>query len=63
MVAATGGRVLLVTAYWRTNLTLRQVAPLFEVSKSNHRYSTNHQVVIDAATRCQRPAAVPGYGQ
>ncbi|WP_427921590.1 transposase family protein [Streptomyces sp. cg40] len=27
-------RVLLVAAYWRTNLTLRQLAPLFEVSKS-----------------------------
>lgn len=27
-------RVLLVTAYWRTNLTLRQIAPLFGVSKS-----------------------------
>ncbi|TDU73624.1 DDE superfamily endonuclease [Streptomyces sp. KS 21] len=86
-------RVLLVTAYWHTNLTLRQLAPLFGVSKStadrvidhlgprllaprrrfakdavpivdgtlvptrdhkvaeqskNYRYSTNHQVVIDA---------------
>lgn len=87
-------RVLLVAAYWRTNLTLRQLAPLFGVSKStanrvivhlgpslalqqrrrfrtdavlivdgtlvptrdhtiaeqskNYRYSTNHQVVIDA---------------
>ncbi len=27
-------RVLLVAAYWRTNLTLRQLAPLFRVSKS-----------------------------
>jgi len=90
-------RVLLVAAYWRTNLTLRQLAPLFGVSKSaadriidhlgpklalrprqrfakgtvlivdgtlvptrdhavaeqskNDRYSTNHQVVIDADTR------------
>ncbi|RMB82608.1 transposase [Streptomyces shenzhenensis] len=90
-------RVLLATAYWRTDLTLRQLAPLFGVSKStacrviNHlgplltlrprkrfakdsvlimdgtliptrdhtiaerskncRYSTNHQVVIDADTR------------
>ncbi|WP_097223226.1 MULTISPECIES: transposase [unclassified Streptomyces] len=90
-------RVLLVAAYWRTNLTLRQLAPLFEVSKSaadriidhlgpplalqqrrrfregtvlivdgtlvptrdhavaeqskNYRYSTNHQLVIDADTR------------
>ncbi|GGX32999.1 transposase [Streptomyces noursei] len=90
-------RVSLVAAYWRTNLTLRQLAPLFGVSKSaadriidhlapslalqqrkrfrkdtvlivdgtliptrfhtiaeqskNYRYSTNHQVVIDADTR------------
>lgn len=90
-------RVLLAAAYWRTNLTLRQLAPLFGVSKSaadriidhlgpalalqprkrfrkdtvlivdgtlvptrdhtvaeqskNYRYSTNHQVVIDADTR------------
>ncbi|MBW8698220.1 hypothetical protein MBT84_01405 [Streptomyces sp. MBT84] len=90
-------RVLLVTAYWRTNLTPRQLALLFGVSKSaaapiidhlgprlavqprrrfrqdtvlivdgtvvptrdhtvtaeskNYRYSTNHQVVIDADTR------------
>lgn len=28
------GRVLLVAAYWRTNLTLRQLAPLFGISKS-----------------------------
>ncbi len=92
-----GDRLLLVAAYWRTNLTLRQLAPLFGVSKSaagrivghlgprlalkrrtrfrkdtvlivdgtlvptrdhtvaerskNYRYSTNHQVVIDADTR------------
>ncbi|GAA3043611.1 hypothetical protein GCM10017562_75780 [Streptomyces roseofulvus] len=90
-------RVLLVVAYGRTNLTLRQLAPLFGISKSaadriidhlgpalalrqrqrfrkdtvlivdgtlvptrdhsiaerskNYRYSTNHQVVIDADTR------------
>ncbi|MEU5840197.1 transposase [Streptomyces diacarni] len=90
-------RVLLVATYWRTNRTLRQLAPLFGVSKSaadriidhlgpsfafqprrrfwkdtvlivdgtlvptrdhtvaeqskNYRYSTNHQVVIDADTR------------
>ncbi|WP_438699367.1 transposase [Streptomyces antarcticus] len=90
-------RALLVAAYWRTNLTMRQLAPLFGVSKSaadriidhlgpmfalqprkrfakdsvlivdgtlvptrdhtvaaqskNYRYSTNHQVVIDADTR------------
>ncbi|MGW2479467.1 transposase [Streptomyces sp. NPDC001571] len=96
-VLPLGDRVLLVTAYWRTNLTMRQLAPLFGVSKSaadriidhlgpllalqprkrfrkdavlivdgtleptrdhtiaeqskNYRYSTNHQVVIDADTR------------
>lgn len=90
-------RVLLMAAYWRTNLTMRQLAPLFGISKSaadriidqlgpslalqphkrfakdtvlivdgtlvptrdhmiaeqskNYRYSTNHQVVIDADTR------------
>ncbi|MFD5121336.1 transposase [Streptomyces sp. NPDC058385] len=90
-------RVLLVAAYWRTNLTMQQLAPLFGISKSaadrviddlgpklalqprrrfakdavlivdgtlvptrdhkvaeqskNYRYSTNHQVVIDADTR------------
>ena len=90
-------RVLLVVAYWRTNLTMRQLASLFGISKSaadriidqlgpliafqprrrfakdtvlvvdgtlvptrdhsiteqskNYRYSTNHQVAIDADTR------------
>ncbi|MEU2394988.1 transposase [Streptomyces sp. NPDC007369] len=90
-------RALLVAAYWRKNLTMRQLAPLFGVSKSaadriidhlgpmlalqprkrfardtvlivdgtlvptrdhsvaaqskNYRYSTAHQVVIDADTR------------
>jgi len=90
-------RVLLVAAYWRTNLTLRQLALLFGISTSaadrvidhlgpclalrqrrryrrqtvlivdgtlvptrdhtvakrskNYRYSTSHQVVIDADTR------------
>ncbi|MFD7900598.1 transposase [Streptomyces sp. NPDC059743] len=90
-------RVLLVAACWRTNLTLRQLTPLFGVPKSaagrfvghlgpllapeprkrfrkntvlivdgtlvptrdhsvagqskNYRYSTSHQVVIDADTR------------
>ncbi|MBW8707074.1 hypothetical protein MBT84_46330 [Streptomyces sp. MBT84] len=88
---------LLVAAYWRTNLTMRQLAPLFGISKSaadriidhiaplltlqqrrrfsdatvltvdgaivptldhttaeqskNYRYSTSHQVVVDADTR------------
>ncbi|MFI0937445.1 transposase [Streptomyces sp. NPDC021020] len=90
-------RMLLVIAYWRTNMTLRQLALLFGISKSaadriighigpslalrqrrrfrkdavlivdgtlvptrdhsiaerskNYRYSTSHQVVIDAVTR------------
>ncbi|MFF1651224.1 transposase [Streptomyces sp. NPDC058240] len=90
-------RILLVVVYWRTNLTMRQFAPLFGVSKStacriidhigpllalqprqqfrkdtvlivdgtliptrdrtiaeqskNYRYSTAHQVVIDADSR------------
>lgn len=35
-------RVLLVTAYWRTNLTLRQLAPLFGVSKSTADRVINH---------------------
>ncbi|WP_328552947.1 transposase family protein [Streptomyces sp. NBC_00358] len=55
---------LLVAAYWRTNVTMHQITPLFGVSKSavptrdqtvaeqskNYRYSTNHRVVIDADT-------------
>ncbi|WP_427168529.1 transposase [Streptomyces sp. C1-1] len=90
-------RIFLVAAYWRTDLTMRQLALLFGISKStadriidhigpllalpprrrfargtvlivdgtlvptrdhavaeqskNYRYSTNHQVVIDADTR------------
>ncbi|GAA2288788.1 hypothetical protein GCM10010145_68630 [Streptomyces ruber] len=101
-------RVLLVAAYWRANLTLRQLAPLFGVSKSaadriiahlgpllalqprqrfrrdtvlivdgtlvptrdhtiaeqskNYRYSTNHQVVIDADTRLVVAVARPVPG-
>jgi hypothetical protein len=101
-------RVLLVTAYWRTNLPLRQLAPLFGVSKSaaarvidnlgpslalrqrrrfrretvliadgtlvptrdhsiaeqskNYRYSTNHQVVIDADTRLVVAIGTPLLG-
>jgi hypothetical protein len=95
--ASLEDRVLLVAAFWRTNLTMRQLAPLYGVSKpdadrviddlgpklalqprrrfaknavlivdgtlvptldhkvadqpKNSRYSTNHQVVIDADTR------------
>ncbi|MFF5694790.1 transposase family protein, partial [Streptomyces albidoflavus] len=39
-------RVLLVTAYWRTNLTMRQLALLFGVSKS-----TVDRVVDDLGPR------------
>lgn len=35
-------RVLLITAYWRTNLTLRQLAPLFGISKSTAGRDINH---------------------
>lgn len=101
-------RALLVAAYWRTNLTMRQLAPLFEVSKSaadriidhlgtmlafqprerfakdavlivdgtlvptrdhtvaeqskNYRYSTNHQLVIDADTRLVVVVGRPLHG-
>lgn len=34
MEAGVRGRVLLVAAYWRTNLTVRQIAALFGTSKS-----------------------------
>lgn len=34
VAAGLEDRVLLVAAYWRTNLTLRQLAPLFGGSKS-----------------------------
>ncbi|CAL9669244.1 IS5 family transposase IS1373 [Streptomyces sp. enrichment culture] len=103
-------RVLLVAAYWRTNLTMRQLGPLFGISKSaadrvidhiapllaltpvrrrhpagtvlivdgtlvptrdrgvaasskNYRYSTNHQVVIDANTRLIVAAGRPLPGR
>ncbi|MEV2279448.1 transposase [Nocardiopsis sp. NPDC049922] len=101
-------RVLLVTAYWRTNLTMRQLAALFGTSKSaadriiddlapklalqprrryaretvlivddtlvptrdhavaakskNYRYSTNHQVVIDADTQLVVALGTPLLG-
>ncbi|SCF91390.1 Helix-turn-helix of DDE superfamily endonuclease [Streptomyces sp. Ncost-T10-10d] len=35
-------RALLVTAYWRTNLTMRQIAPPFGVSKSAAERITDH---------------------
>lgn len=59
-----GDGVLLVTAYWRTNLTLRQVAPLFEVSKSNTTATpptTKSSLTRLPAVSGQRQ--FPGYGQ
>ncbi|WP_329940781.1 transposase family protein [Streptomyces sp. BE147] len=35
-------RILLVAAYWRTNLTMRQIAPLFGISKSAADRIINH---------------------
>ncbi len=35
MSTASEYRILLVTAYWRTNLTMRQLAPVFGISKSS----------------------------
>ena len=101
--------VLLVAVYWRTHLTLRQLAPLFGVSKSaadrvidhlgpklalpprrrfrrdavlivdgtlvptrdhtvaeqskNYRYSTSHQVVVDADTRRADKKALVDVGR
>jgi hypothetical protein len=43
---ALADRVLLVAAYWRTNLTVRQLAPLFGVSKS-----TAARVIADLGPR------------
>lgn len=34
MTLSVDDRVLLVAVYYRTNLTLRQIAPLFGISKS-----------------------------
>lgn len=53
-------RVLLVTMYWRTNLTLRQPAPLFGISKSAAAHIIDHLgpwLALDSAngsarTRC-----------
>jgi hypothetical protein len=41
-------RVMLVAVYWRTNLTMRQIGPLFGVS-----HSAAHRV-IDTLARCSR---------
>ncbi|MET9372233.1 transposase [Streptomyces griseoflavus] len=47
-------RVLLVTAYWRTNLTLRQLAPLFGVSKSTAGRVITHLGPLLALRPCKR---------
>ncbi|MFJ8086210.1 transposase [Streptomyces sp. NPDC096205] len=46
-------RVLLVATYWRTNLTLRQVAPLFGVSKSA---PTAFSITLHPCLPSRRPA-------
>lgn len=61
LVGVVAARVLLTVVSYRTNLTFRQVALLFGLSKSTMhrvvdrmvplRYSVNTQVVIDANTR------------
>jgi hypothetical protein len=48
------GRVLLVTTYWRTNLTLRQLAPLFGVSKSAADRIIDHLGPLLALRPCLR---------
>ncbi|MHC5699885.1 helix-turn-helix domain-containing protein [Streptomyces tirandamycinicus] len=48
-------RALLVAAYWRTNLTMRQLAPLFGVSKSAADRITDHlgpMLALQPRKRC-----------
>lgn len=47
-------RVLLVATYMRTNLTLRQVAPLFGVSKSAADRILDHLAPLLAISRARR---------
>jgi hypothetical protein len=50
------GRVLLVTAYWRTNVTTRQIGPLFGVSHSAaHRVIDTLGPLLALAPVHQRP--------
>lgn len=49
------GRVLLVATYWRTNLTLRQVAPLFGVSKSAADRVLDHLEPLLVISPARRP--------
>jgi len=54
-------RVLLVATYYRTNLTLRQIAPLFGVSKSAAGRIVDHlatHLVLEPQNRRHRPDAV-----
>ncbi|GGX43174.1 hypothetical protein GCM10010515_07490 [Streptomyces fructofermentans] len=48
-------RVLLVATYWRTNLTLRQLAPLFGVSKSTADRIVDHLAPLLAISPARRP--------
>lgn len=49
-------RVLLVAAYWRTNLTMRQVGPLFGVSHSAaHRVIDSLETLLALAPARRRP--------
>jgi hypothetical protein len=48
-------RVLLVATYWRTNLTLRQVAPLFGESKSAADRILDHLAPLLAISPARRP--------
>lgn len=52
-------RVLLVAAYWRTSLTLRQLAPLFGISKSSADRIIDHtapQLAFKQRRRLRRDA-------
>ncbi|WP_370423994.1 transposase [Streptomyces sp. QH1-20] len=48
-------RVLLVATYWRTNLTLRQVAPLLGISKSAADRVLDHLAPLLAISPARRP--------
>ncbi|MET8168542.1 transposase family protein [Streptomyces sp. NPDC005329] len=48
-------RVLMVATYWRTNLTLRQVAPLFGISKSAADRILDHLAPLLAISPARRP--------
>jgi hypothetical protein len=47
--------VLLVATYWRTNLTLRQVAPLFGISKSATDRVLDRLAPLPAIAPARRP--------